>query len=97
MLCAAYVLNGLPKVSVVCTAIFLTELVLAKATASKSFTAFQLSFTFHLLGMSLDERRMRFECILLRQAIAIPAIDLPPSRKPLRRSSVQPGSFSLGV
>ncbi len=43
------------KLYVVCTAIFITALVVAEATASKFFTAFELPFTVHILGMAFDE------------------------------------------
>lgn len=39
----------------VCTAIFLTALVIAEATASKFFTAFTLPFTVTILGMEFNE------------------------------------------
>ncbi|BBM71009.1 queuosine precursor transporter [Rhodothermus marinus] len=55
MLREAYVLSRPQKVFVVCTAIFITALVLAEATASKFFTAFRLPFTLHLLGMTFGE------------------------------------------
>ncbi|MEZ4702237.1 MAG: queuosine precursor transporter [Rhodothermales bacterium] len=46
----AYVLSRPQKLFVVCTAIFLTALVVAEATASKFFTAFDLPFTIRILG-----------------------------------------------
>ncbi len=39
----------------VCAAIFITALVVAEATASKFFTAFDLPFTVYILGMAFDE------------------------------------------
>ena len=46
----AYVLSRPQKLFVVCAAVFLTALVVAEATASKFFTAFDLPFTVHILG-----------------------------------------------
>ncbi len=64
------------KVFVVCTVIFLTAPVLVEPPASKSFTAFWLSFTLHLGGLTFDEGVIGFTYTLLRRAMAIPAIDL---------------------
>lgn len=49
-----YELTRAQKLFVVCTAIFVTALVLAEATASKFFTAFTLPFPIHLLGERFD-------------------------------------------
>ncbi len=46
----AYVLSRPQKLFVACTAVFLTALVVAEATASKFFTAFDLPFPVHILG-----------------------------------------------
>ncbi len=46
----AYVLSRPQKLFVACTAVFLTALVVAEATASKFFTAFDLPFSVHILG-----------------------------------------------
>lgn len=46
----AYVLSRPQKLFVVCAAVFLTALVVAEATASKFFTAFELPFTINILG-----------------------------------------------
>jgi hypothetical protein len=46
----AYVLSRPQKLYVVCAAIFITALVVAEATASKFFTAFDLPFTIRILG-----------------------------------------------
>jgi len=51
----AYQLTRPQKLFVVCTAIFLTALVIAEATASKFFTAFTLPFTVTILGMEFNE------------------------------------------
>jgi len=51
----AYQLTRPQKLFVVCTAIFLTALVIAEATASKFFTAFHLPFTITILGMEFNE------------------------------------------
>lgn len=53
-----YVLTRPQKVFAVCTAIFLTALVIAEATAGKFFTAFHLPFTFLLLGVEFDRVTM---------------------------------------
>lgn len=45
-----YVLSRAQKLYVVCAAIFITALVIAEATASKFFTAFDLPFTVTILG-----------------------------------------------
>lgn len=50
----AYVLSRPQKLFVVCSSIFVTALVLAEATASKFFTAFELPFTVNLLGQTFD-------------------------------------------
>ncbi len=49
-----YLLTRPQKVFAVCTAIFLTALVIAEATAGKFFTAFHLPFTLNLLGVEFD-------------------------------------------
>ena len=46
----AYVLSRAQKLFVVCAAVFLTALVVAEATASKFFTAFELPFAITILG-----------------------------------------------
>lgn len=46
----AYVLTRPQKLFVVCAAVFLTALVVAEATASKFFTAFDLPFTVSIFG-----------------------------------------------
>ena len=51
----AYHLSRPQKLFVVCTAIFLTALVVAEATASKFFTAFSLPFTITILGVEFNE------------------------------------------
>ena len=43
------------KLFVVCAGIFITALVVAEATASKFFTAFQLPFTISILGVEFSE------------------------------------------
>ena len=50
----AYLLSRPQKLFVICSAIFITALVVAEATASKFFTAFELPFTIHILGQSFD-------------------------------------------
>lgn len=50
-----YSLSRPQKVFVVCTAIFLTALVVAEATASKFFTAFTLSAPISILGQEFSE------------------------------------------
>ena len=50
----AYGLSRPQKLFVVCTAVFVTALVLAEATASKFFTALTLPFPIHLLGERFD-------------------------------------------
>ena len=50
----AYVLSRPQKLFVICSAIFITALVVAEATASKFFTAFDLPFTVRILGQSFD-------------------------------------------
>ena len=50
----AYVLSRPQKLFVICAAVFLTALVVAEATASKFFTAFELPFTIRILGQSFD-------------------------------------------
>lgn len=54
MLRKAYVLNRPQKLFVVCAAVFLTALVIAEATASKFFTAFDLPFTLSIFGVEFD-------------------------------------------
>ncbi len=51
----AYHLSRPQKLFVICTAIFLTALVVAEATASKFFTAFTLPFTITIFGVAFDE------------------------------------------
>lgn len=51
----AYVLSRPQKLFVVCAAVFLTALVVAEATASKFFTAFQLPFTVTIWGQEFTE------------------------------------------
>lgn len=55
MLREAYVLSRPQKLFVVCASIFITALVIAEATASKLFTAFELPFTMHILGEQFDQ------------------------------------------
>jgi uncharacterized integral membrane protein (TIGR00697 family) len=50
-----YVLSRPQKLFVVCTAIFITALVIAEATSTKFFTAFTLPSPFHLFGMTFRE------------------------------------------
>lgn len=50
-----YVLTRPQKVFVVCTAIFLTALIIAEATAGKFFTAFALPFSVTLFGVTFNE------------------------------------------
>jgi len=50
-----YTLTRPQKLFVVCTAIFLTALVVAEATASKLFTVFELPFTLSILGQDFTE------------------------------------------
>ena len=50
-----YQLTRPQKLYVVCAAIFLTALVIAEATASKFFTAFDLPFTITIFGVEFDE------------------------------------------
>ncbi|MDZ4699737.1 MAG: queuosine precursor transporter [Rhodothermales bacterium] len=50
MMQEAYVLSRAQKLYVVCAAVFITALVVAEATASKFFTAFDLPFTIRILG-----------------------------------------------
>ncbi|RMH63972.1 MAG: VUT family protein, partial [Bacteroidetes bacterium] len=50
MLRDAYVLSRPQKLFVVCSAVFLTALVVAEATASKFFTAFELPVPVTILG-----------------------------------------------
>ncbi|MEX0822603.1 MAG: queuosine precursor transporter [Rhodothermales bacterium] len=54
MLRKAYELSRPQKLFVVCAAIFLTALVVAEATASKFFTAFELPFTLTIFGVAFD-------------------------------------------
>jgi uncharacterized integral membrane protein (TIGR00697 family) len=49
-----YVLSRQQKLFVTCSAVFLTALVIAEATASKFFTAMDLPFTIHIFGESFD-------------------------------------------
>ncbi|MFK7846372.1 MAG: queuosine precursor transporter [Rhodothermales bacterium] len=50
----AYVLSRAQKLFVVCAAVFLTALVVAEATASKFFTAFELPFAITILGQEFN-------------------------------------------
>ena len=50
-----HLLSRPQKLFVVCTAIFLTALVVAEATAGKLFTVIQLPFSIKILGQSFDE------------------------------------------
>ncbi len=50
-----HLLSRPQKLFVVCTAIFLTALVVAEATAGKLFTVFHLPFSINILGQSFDE------------------------------------------
>jgi len=50
-----YSLTRPQKLFVVCSAIFLTALVVAEATASKLFTVFTLPFSISILGMQFNE------------------------------------------
>lgn len=54
MLRKAYVLSRPQKLFVICTAVFLTALVVAEATASKFFTAFTLPVTISIFGVEFD-------------------------------------------
>lgn len=54
MLRKAYVLSRPQKLFVICTAIFVTALVIAEATASKFFTAFTLPVTITIFGVEFD-------------------------------------------
>lgn len=54
MLREAYTLSRPQKLYVVCAAIFITALVVAEATASKFFTAFELPFAIDILGQEFD-------------------------------------------
>ena len=54
----AYTLSRPQKLFVVCAAIFLTALVVAEATASKFFTAFDLPFTLTILGQDFQRVTM---------------------------------------
>ena len=50
-----HLLSRPQKLFVVCTAIFLTALVVAEATAGKLFTVIKLPFAINILGQSFDE------------------------------------------
>ena len=50
-----HLLSRPQKLFVVCTAIFLTALVFAEATAGKLFTVIKLPFAINILGQSFDE------------------------------------------
>ena len=50
-----YTLTRPQKLFVVCTAIFLTALVVAEATASKLFTVIELPFTLSILRQDFNE------------------------------------------
>lgn len=58
MLRKAYTLSRPQKLFVICAAIFITALVVAEATASKFFTAFELPFTVTILGAELTRVTM---------------------------------------
>ena len=58
MLREAYVLNRAQKLYVICAAVFLTALVVAEATASKFFTAFDLPFALNILGQEFTRVTM---------------------------------------
>jgi uncharacterized integral membrane protein (TIGR00697 family) len=51
----AYTLTRPQKLFVVCTAVFITALVVAEATAGKLFTVLQLPFTLTILGQEFNE------------------------------------------
>lgn len=55
---AFYVLSRPQKLFVICTAVFLTALVIAEATASKFFTAFELPFAIGIFGESFTRVTM---------------------------------------
>lgn len=50
-----HLLSRPQKLFVVCTAVFLTALVVAEATAGKLFTVIKLPFALNILGQSFDE------------------------------------------
>ncbi len=54
MLRKAYVLSRPQKLFVICTAVFVTALVIAEATASKFFTAFTLPFPLSIFGVEFN-------------------------------------------
>ena len=58
MLRKAYVLDRPQKLFVICAAVFLTALVVAEATASKFFTAFELPFALSIFGMEFTRVTM---------------------------------------
>lgn len=58
MLREAYVLTRPQKLFVICAAVFLTALVVAEATASKFFTAFDLPFAISILGQEFTRVTM---------------------------------------
>jgi hypothetical protein len=58
MLRDAYVLTRSQKLFVVCAAVFLTALIIAEATASKFFTAFNLPFAISIFGESFNRVTM---------------------------------------
>lgn len=58
MLREAYVLNRAQKLYVICAAVFLTALVVAEATASKFFTAFDLPFALSIFGQEFTRVTM---------------------------------------
>ena len=58
MIREAYVLSRPQKLYVICTAVFITALVIAEATASKLFTLFELPFTIRILGEEFDRVTM---------------------------------------
>src|SRR6056297_816219 len=58
MLRDPHVLTRAQKLYVICAAVFLTALVVAEATASKFFTAFDLPFTLTILGQDFTRVTM---------------------------------------
>lgn len=58
MLRKAYVLDRPQKLYVICAAVFITALVVAEATASKFFAAFDLPFTITIFGQAFNEVTM---------------------------------------
>jgi hypothetical protein len=58
MLRDTYVLTRAQKLYVICAAVFLTALVVAEATASKFFTAFDLPFAISIFGQEFERVTM---------------------------------------